>query len=137
MSEHRFRRTPGGVCSLGLHLVWCPKYRRRIPGGRVVAGCRELLEQIAAEHGWQMVAKEVVPAHVHLFVRVGPTDAPASVVRAFKGRTARVLRQEFPYLRSRAKVLWSASYFAASVGYVLESTVRGYIEHQWDAVMAW
>jgi putative transposase len=92
------------------------------------------LEQIAAEHGWQIVAKEVMPDHVHLFVRVGPTDTPAVVVRAFKGRTARVLRQEFPYLRRFAKVLWSPSRFAASVGYVSESTVRRYIEHQWDAV---
>ena len=73
-------------------LVWCPKYRRRILGGRVAARCGELLEQIADEHGWQIVAKEVMADHVHLFVWVGPTDAPAEVVRAFKGRTARVLR---------------------------------------------
>jgi len=136
MSESRFRRTPGGVCSLGLHLVWCPKYRRRILGGRVAARCGELLEQIAAERGWQVVAKEVIPDHVHLVVRVGPTDAPAQVVRAFRGRTARVVIAEFPYLRNRAKVSWSPSYFAASVGYVSESTVRGYIEHHWDAVAA-
>jgi putative transposase len=45
MSESRFRRTPGGVRSLGLDLVWCPKYRRRILGGRVAARCGELLEQ--------------------------------------------------------------------------------------------
>ena len=96
----------------------------------------ELLEQIADEHGWQIVAKEVMPDHVHLFVRVGPTDAPTQVVRTFKGLAARVLRQEFAHLRNHAKVLWSPSYFAASVGYVSESTVRRYIEHQWDAVMA-
>jgi len=119
---------------LGLHLVWCPKYRRRVLGGRVAARCDELLEQIAGERGWEIVAKEVMPDHVHLFVRVGPTDAPAQVVRAFKGRTARALRAEFPYLRRFAKVLWSPSYFAASVGYVSELTVRRYIEHQWDAV---
>ena len=135
MAGRRFRCTPGGVCSLGLHLVWCPKYRRRVLGGRVAARCGQLLEQIAADHGWEIVAKEVMPDHVHLFVRVGPTDAPAQVVRAFKGRTARVLRQEFrASWRALAKVLWSPSYFAASVGYVWESTVRRYIEHQWDAV---
>ena len=50
MSERRFRRTPGGVSSLGLHVVWCPKYRRRILGGRVARRCGELLEQIADEH---------------------------------------------------------------------------------------
>lgn len=90
----------------------------------------------ADEHGWQIVAKEVMPDHVHLLVRVGPTDAPASVVPTFKGRTTRVLREEFLYLRNHARVSWSPSYFAASVGYVSESTVRRYIEYQWDAVMA-
>ena len=105
---------------LGLHVVWCPKYRRRTVGGRVARRLSELLEQIADEHAWQIMAKEGRPDHVHLFVRVGPTDAPAQVVRAFKfkGRTARLLRCGFPHLRSHAKVLWSPSYFAASVGYV-------------------
>jgi putative transposase len=136
MSERRFRRTSGGVSWLGLHVVWCPKYRQRILGGRVARRLSELSEQIADEHGWQIVAKEVMADHVHLFVRVGPTDAPASVVRAFTGRTARVLGQEFPHLRNQAKVSWSPSYFAASVGDVSESTVRCSIEHQWDAVTA-
>ena len=49
MSGQRFRRTPGGVCSLGLHLVWCPKYRRRVLGGRVARRLDELIAQIAAE----------------------------------------------------------------------------------------
>jgi putative transposase len=135
MSQRRFRRTAGGVSSLGLHAVWCPKYRRGISGGRVARRLGELLEQIANERGWQIVAREVMPDQVHLFVRVWPTDAPAVVVQAFKGRAARVLRQEFPHLRNRARVLWSPSCFAASVGYVWEFTVRRYIEHQWDAVM--
>jgi putative transposase len=121
------------VCSRWLHLVWCPKYRRRILGGRVAARCGELLEQVAAEHGWEVVAKEVMPDHVHLLVWAGPTDVPPQVVGAFKGRTAGVLRADFLHWRNQAKVLWS-SYFAASVGYVSKSTVRRYIEHQWDVV---
>jgi len=136
MPERWFRHPPGGVCSLGLYVVWCPKYRCRVLGGRVACRLDELLRQIAVEHGWQIVARDVMPDHVHLFVRVGPSDAPASVVRAFKGRTARVLREEFLNLRDHAKVLWSPSYFAASVGYVSETAVRRYIEHQWDAVLA-
>jgi putative transposase len=109
MSQRRFRRTAGGVWSLELHLVWCPKYRRRI--------------------------KEVMADHVHLLVRVGLADTPAAVVGAFKGRTARVLCQGFPYLCNRAKVWWSRSCSAASVDYVWESAVRRDIEHQWDAVL--
>jgi putative transposase len=114
----------------------CPKYWRRVLGGRVARGLDELIEQIANEHGWQIVAHEVMPDHVHLFVWVGPTEVPAAVVRAFKGRTARVLRQEFGHLRNFAKVLWSPAYLAASVGYVSETRVRRYIEHQWGAVLA-
>ena len=117
---------PGGVCSLGPHLVWCPKYRRRVLGGRVARSLDELVEQIVAEHGRAIAAHEVMPDHVQLFVRVGPSDAPASVVGAFKGRTARVLRAEFPHLRTFAKVLWSPAY----------SMLRRYIEHQCDAVLA-
>jgi putative transposase len=136
MSKCRFGRTPAGVSALGLRVVWCPKYRRRILCGRVAHRLSELLERIADEHGWQIVAKVVMSDHVHLCVRVGPTAAPASVVRAFKGRTTRVLRQESPHLPNHAKVLWSLSYFAALVRYVPESTMRRYVEHQCEAVMA-
>lgn len=134
MSEHQFGRILGGVCSFGLHLAWCPKYRRRIVGGRVAAQCGELLEQIAGEHGWEIVAKEVMPDQVRLFVLVGTTDAPASVVRGLQGRAARMPGAEFPYVRRCVKVLWSPAYFATSVGCVSVSRVGRCIEHQWDAV---
>ncbi|MCV7122095.1 IS200/IS605 family transposase [Mycobacterium lacus] len=136
MAGQRFRCTPGGVCWLRLHLVWYPKYRRRVLGGWVARRLDERIVQIADEHGWQIVAHEVMPDHMHLFVQVGPSDSPAAVVRAFNGRTARVVRAEFPYVRWLATVLWSPSYFAASVGYVSKTTVRGYIEHQSDAAAA-
>jgi putative transposase len=131
MSGVRFCRSAGGVASLGLHVVWCPKYRRRWLGGRLAVRLNELLDEIAAENGWEIVAREVMLDRVHILVRVGPTDSPAEVARRFKGRTSRVLRVEFPWLGGK-KVLWSKSYFAASVGYVCELTVRRYIEHQWD-----
>jgi putative transposase len=77
-----------------------------------------------------------MPDHVQLFVRVRPTDASAQAVRAVKGPAARVLRAEFPYLRRQGSVLCSPSCFVASVGCVPESTVRCYIGHRWEAVMA-
>jgi putative transposase len=104
------------VCQLGWHLVWCPKYRRRVLGGR------------------HIVVREVMPDRVHLPVRVGPADAPGAAVRAFTHHTARLLPHEFSQHGRFAKVLWSSSYFAASVGYVSESTMRSHIGHRWDAV---
>ncbi len=111
----------------------CARYRRRLLGGRVAVRLNELLDEVAAENDWQIVAREVMPDHVHIFVRVRPTDSPAEVARRFKGRTSRVLRCEFPWLGHKA-VLWLKSYFVASVGYVSESTVQRCIEHQWDQV---
>jgi putative transposase len=102
--------------------------------GRVARRLGDLLKQIAVEHGWPIVVKEVMPDHMHLCVWVGPPVAPAAVSRALNGRTAQALRQEFACVRRFATVLRSPSYFAASVRYVSESAMRRYIEHPWDAV---
>jgi putative transposase len=75
---------------------------------------KELLAEIAAEHGMKLYAIEVMPDHVHLFVECDPTLCVAEIINRFKGRTSRVLRQEFRHLRSRLPTLWSRSYFAAT-----------------------
>lgn len=118
MSERRFGRTPDRM-SLAVYSLWCTKYRNL--GGRVAA----------EDGGWQIVAKEVMPDYVRLFVRVGQTDASAQVVHRFKGRTARVLRHELPHLCSRSTAVWAPSYFATSVEYLSASAVRRGGEQQW------
>jgi len=126
----KVRRYSGGVYDLGLHVVWCPKYRRRVLGGRVAARLRELIEQKATEKGWEIIAVEVMPDHVHLFVKHEPKASASYVANQFKGYTSRVLREEFPHLRSRMPTLWSSSFFVASVGAVSADTVQRYIDTQ-------
>jgi putative transposase len=92
---------------------------------------KALLTEKAAEIGATVHALEVLPDHVHLFVESDPTRAPANIAAQFKGYTSRVLRQEFPSLRSRLPTLWSRSYYIGSVGHVSEATVRRYVESQW------
>lgn len=122
----------GGVYDLGLHVVWCPKFRRPVLTGAVAQRLRELIEAKAAEHDWRIVALEVMPDHVHLFVKTRPKDPPSYVANQFKGMTSRVLRQEFPHLRSRLPTLWSRSFFVASVGAVSAATVQRYIDTQYE-----
>jgi putative transposase len=122
----------GGVYDIGLHVVWCPKYRRQVLTGTVAARLRELLDSKAAEHGWRIVACEIMPDHVHLFVKTAPKDSPSFVAHQFKGTTSRLLRAEFPHLRSRLPTLWSRSYFVASVGAVSAATVQRYIDTQYE-----
>jgi len=122
----------GAVYDLGLHVVFCPKYRRPVLQGRVAARLRELIDAKATEHRWRIMACEVMPDHVHLFVKTGPQDSPAHVANQFKGYTSRMLRDEFPHLRSRLPTLWSKSYFAATAGAVSAATVQRYIDTQYE-----
>jgi putative transposase len=125
-----YGRTAGAVHRIGLHLVWCPKYRRPVLGGRVADRLCSLIQAKCAERGWTVQALEVMPDHVHLVVRTGPDASPALVAHQCKGFTSRVLRAEFPHLRSRLPTLWSKSYFVASVGRVSEAMIRRYIAEQ-------
>ena len=130
MVDTRYRRTSGAVFSLKYHLVWCPKYRRPVLEGDVALRLKTLLSEKAAELEATVHALEIMPDHVHLFVESDPTLAPAHLTAQFKGYSSRVLRQEFPSLRSRLPTLWSRSYYVGSVGNVSEATVRRYIETQ-------
>ncbi|WP_442946028.1 IS200/IS605 family transposase, partial [Nonomuraea sp. LPB2021202275-12-8] len=71
------RTSPGAVYDLGYHVVWCPKYRRRVLGGRVKTRLEELIRAKAAEHDWEIVALEVMPDHVHLLVKPHPKNSPS------------------------------------------------------------
>jgi putative transposase len=130
MAAERYAKNAGAVFSLKHHIVWCPKFRRPVLAPPVDARLKELLAEVAAERGLTLHAVEVMPDHVHLFVESDPTLAVAEIVNRLKGRTSRVLRQEFPVLRSRLPTLWSRSYFAATVGAVSEATIRRYIAAQ-------
>ena len=130
MTEPRYAKNAGAVFSLKHHIVWCPKYRRPVLAPPVDVRLKELLAEVARDHGMTIHAVEVMPDHVHLFVESEPTQCVAEIVNRFKGRTSRVLRQEFRSLRTRLPTLWSRSYFAATVGTVSEATVRRYIEAQ-------
>ncbi len=126
----RYAKNAGAVFSLKYHAVWCPKYRRPVLTNPVDVRLRELILEVAERREMIIHALEVMPDHVHLFVETDPRWAPAEVVGKFKAVSSRVLRQEFPALRSRLPTLWSRSYYIATVGTVSEATIRRYIEAQ-------
>ncbi|OHV22415.1 transposase [Parafrankia soli] len=117
-----------GDGDLGYHVVWCLEYRRPVLAGPVGDRCDELIRQMCAEHDGTVVALEVMPGQVHLFVEAHPEHSPSYVANQVKGLTSRVLRGEFPYLRSRLPALWSRSYVAATFGTVRADTARRYVD---------
>ena len=130
MEQHGYAHNAGAVFSLKYHLVFCPKYRKKVLTGPVETRLKALLSAKAEELSLTLHTMEIMPDHVHLFVESDPGMAPAKIAAQLKGYTSRVLRQEFRHLRSQLPSLWSRSYYIGSVGHVSEATVRRYIEHQ-------
>ena len=126
----QYAKNSSAVFSLKYHLVWCPKYRRPVLEGAIEKRLREVLEDVRAEHAWTIHALEVMPDHVHLFIESDPSYSVAEIVNRLKGASSRILRSEFPALRSRLPTLWSRSYYAGTVGAVSDAVVRRYIESQ-------
>ena len=126
----RYNRNAGSVYNLNLHFVWCPKYRKPVLVGRVADRLRELIVEKSAQLGVEVLALEVMPDHVHLFLAVPPTDAPQFYANQFKGHTSRILRLEFPHLKSTLPSLWSRSYYVGSAGHVSSETIEKYIANQ-------
>lgn len=127
------------------HVVWCPKWRRKVItstdpalGNPVIAGdpgpvddaLKTILHAVADEHGAQVIEVEVMPDHVHLLVSVDPQFGIHKLTRLMKGRSSRLLRQQFPSLRRRLPTLWTNSYFVATVGGAPLSVIKQYVENQ-------
>ncbi|MGB2682936.1 MAG: IS200/IS605 family transposase [Candidatus Competibacter sp.] len=126
----RYAKNSGAVFSLKYHVVFCPKYRRSVLNPPVDHRLKELFEGIASDYDLTLHAMEIMPDHVHLLIESSPMLCVAEIVNRLKGVSSRILRQEFPFLRSRLPTLWSRAYFAATVGAVSETTIQRYIENQ-------
>jgi len=110
--------------------VWCPKYRRPVLTSGVDQRLKEILQNVVAETESDLIELEVMPDHVHLLVEVDPQFGIHKLVKRAKGRSSRLLREEFPWLKSRLPTLWTNSYFVSTVGGSPLSVVKQYIENQ-------
>ena len=118
------------VYSCKYHVVWCPKYRRKVLENGIDDRLKELIEEICTESDIQIIEMEIMPDHVHLLIEVDPQYGIHRAVKKIKGRTSRILRQEFPILVRRLPTLWTNSYFVSTVGGAPLAVIKQYIENQ-------
>lgn len=118
------------VYSCKYHVVWCPKYRRKVLKDGIDQRLKELIHEVAAEIQVDIIEMEIMPDHVHLLMEVDPQFGIHRAVKAIKGKTSRVLRSEYASLRSRLPTLWTHSYFVSTVGGAPLSAIKQYIENQ-------
>ena len=115
------------------HVVWCPKYRRPVIEGAVDVRLKQLIAEVCAERECNLIELETMPDHVHLLVECDPQYGIHRLVKQIKGRSSRVLRQEFDSLRSRLPTLWTNSYFVATVGGAPLGIIKQYVANQRNA----
>lgn len=125
-----FKSSRNVFFSCKYHVIFCPKYRRKVLVDGIDVRLKEIMMQVATELQVDILELEVMPDHVHMLCEVDPQFGIHKFVRFIKGRSSRLLRQEFPKLRSRLPTLWTNSYFVATVGEAPLAVIKQYIENQ-------
>ena len=127
-----YRKTAHSVYDLKYHIVWITKYRKPILRGEIGKRVRELIRQTCASLEVYIVKGHVSKDHVHLLVSVPPSLAVSELVKRLKGRSSRLMLEEFGELRKTywGRHLWARGYFVASSGNVTDEIIAEYIEKQ-------
>lgn len=115
------------------HIIFCPKYRRKVLVGEIANDLKDIFYSVAKERDFEIKALEIMPDHVHLFISLDPRLPLHETIRYLKGKSSKILREKYPKLKSRIPSLWTRSYFCCSVGNISDEAVKRYIEEQKNA----
>ncbi len=129
-SKDRWKNSNTSIYNLGYHIIWCPKYRRKVLVNEVENRLKELIHTKCDELDCEIYELNIMPDHVHLFVKTKPTIAPHFLIQQLKGVTSRILRSEFKHLKSKLPNMWTRSYYIESVGHISQDTIKKYIQEQ-------
>src|SRR5437016_18243 len=114
------------------HLVWIPKYRKRLLQGKVAERLKELLQECADMNRWKIEELNIQKDHVHILIQMRPDVSVSKMVQLFKGSSSKVIREEFPELKEFlwGTSFWADGYFAETSGQVNEDRIREYIRNR-------
>ena len=117
---------------LKVHLIWIPKYRKKVLTGPVSMRTRDILRQIALEHEIDIISGKVSSDHIHMFISYHPTQNISKIVQWFKGISSHMLLSEFPHLKKQfwGRHLWARGYLAVSSGNITDEMIQEYINEQ-------
>lgn len=114
------------------HIVWLPKYRKKVLEKEVKERIEELLRECAATNGWEIQELNVQVDHVHLVIQIPPSISVSSAVQFLKGTSSRIIRLEFPKLKKYlwGNSFWADGFFSETVGYCSEENILNYVRNQ-------
>ena len=119
---------------LQYHLVWTTKYRYKVLNGKIAERTRELIRQSCKSMDITIIKGAISKDHVHILISCPPSISISKIVQQIKGKSSRVLLQEYKDLKRRywGQHLWASGYFCRSVGVITDKIIMEYIENQQD-----
>ena len=132
INENKLTHGRGYVYSLQYHIVWCTKYRRPVLKDGADTDCKTLLQELAQEYQFQIMAMEVMPDHIHLLINASPQFCIPDMIKIMKGGIARKLFQLHPEMKKKlwGGHLWNPSYCVVTVSDRSREQIIHYIESQ-------
>ena len=129
-----YRKNSHAVYDIKYHVIWVTKYRYKVLRDPIAIRTRELIRQGCEARGIIILQGSVGKDHIHLLISCPPSLAPSKILQYLKGRSSRLLQDEFPELKKRywGQHLWVRGYFCATVGTVTEEIIRNYIANQFN-----
>jgi putative transposase len=129
----RFQKGCKNVYNVGYHVIWATKYRSQIMTGNFAKIIENALLVKAQQLEVVLEKYEIMPDHLHLFIKCTPHHKISEVIGQLKGYSSYILRKIYPKYRKKYKHLWSPSYYCETVGHISEATIKKYIDNQWQS----
>ena len=130
MNIQNYHHTDHLIYDCKFHVVFCPKYRRRIlKDGLDDFVCTTFLE-LAEKYHFDILEMEVMPDHVHLLVSCNPRYGIMDCIKVLKRYSTQPMYRFDPTLKHRLPTIWTRGAFIASVGSVSLDAVQEYIKTQ-------
>ena len=129
-----YRRSSHTVSNLSCHIVWATKYRYPVLQGDLKVRCRDILIQICDTEDVRILKGVVSKDHIHMHVEYPPSLSISILVKKLKGRSSRILQQEYPELGKKywGRHFWAVGYGVWSTGNITDEMVQEYLEHHRD-----
>ena len=112
------------------HIVWITKYRFSVLKGAIRERVRDIIRQVCAENGVDIISGVLSSDHVHMFVSIPPSLSVSDFMRKVKGRSSHKIQLEFPALRKRywGRHFWGRGYFSTTSGAITDDVILQYLE---------
>ena len=127
-----YRKGSHTVYDIKYHVIWVTKYRYKLLKGNLASRLRELIRQGCEARNITIVSGNITKDHIHLLISCPPTMSPSKIIQYLKGRSSKLLQDEFPELKKKywGQHLWARGYFCGTVGNVTEEMIKEYVENQ-------